>query len=226
MIRSLPFLFFPLMLCCQNVLSLEESIGERRLSLSIAPDPAAPLQYHLYFEHLSDKKRSQGIVVRADESLLIEEKLFPGRYNLYVYGLAPKSNTTMQVVSFSFLPELELFKDRVLDIDCSTLTPSYSCEIDREKGELKVIVDADALMGLFRLSSLSLKQAGTRVKALNFSYDKRRKLYIASAPLESEGECLINLSYALKGPHARNLLKEKELSISTTYFKGLLLYRL
>lgn len=222
MIRSLPFLFFPLMLCCQNVLCLEESIGDRRLTLSIAPAPAAPLHYHLYFEHQSDKKRSKGIVVEAKESLLIEESLFPGRYNLYVYGLAPKSSKKTQVVSFSFLPDLELLRDRVLDIDCPTLTPSYSSEIDRETGELKVMVDADSLMGLFRLSSLSIKQMDNRIRALKFSYDGQRKLYLATAQVEPDDECHINLSYSLKGPYDRNLLQERELTISTTYFKGLL----
>lgn len=223
MIRSLPFLFFPLMLCCQNVLCLEESIGDRRLTLSIAPDQAAPLHYHLYFEHLSDKKRSKGVIVEAKESLLIEESLFPGRYNLYVYGLAPKSSKKTQVVSFSFLPELELFRDRVLDIDCRTLAPSYSSEIDREKGELVVMIDAESLMGLFRLSSLSIKQVDSRVKALKFSYDGDRKLYLATAQVEADDECRINLSLSLKGACDQSLLKKRELTISTTSFKGLLL---
>lgn len=221
--KTLAFICIPFLLCCQNAVSMDEKISEKRVSISFESDKSNPRYYHLYCENIGDKKRSKGLLLKGADGPQVEIHLFPGRYNIYLYGLTPKGEKSTSLCSSALLKGAAIFDDRVISLSPLELTPVFSYHLDREKGVVTVVVEAGQTSALLRLSSLSLKQGSSRREALKFSYDKENGLYRASTTIKGGGASYLNLSYSLKGPKDQALLKEKGLSISTSSFKGLFL---
>lgn len=184
---------------CTKILIDEEKISEIPVLIRLNDDYYFEISYyHLYFENKINDKKSYGINL-SKENNTVKIDLFPGLYNIYVYGLADKTSTSKKVFSYSINKEIKIFpNNKIINISLIKLLPDIKLEFDRLNNFYNIFVNVREISDIFSLSSLSIKQGNARYKSIDFIFDYDSMNYKAEISVNENGSWYANIAYSLK----------------------------
>jgi|GEM_PF-3538410 len=221
--KSFLLLFFLFsFLCCDETIMNKENINDVTIVLSFSEEYVNDIViYHVYFYNNQDKSKSKGFNI-AEINKEFKTNIFPGIYDIYVYGLVEKTESSLKVFSYDYSLKLKCFNDiQNLKINLKELIPDFKLNTDLVIPMIKISMSG--ISDLFSLSSLSIKQGSDRVRSLDLIYDKDKNIYTAEIPVYDNGLWLMNISYSLKSKINKSALSNDNLYISTSYFKDIYL---
>jgi hypothetical protein len=172
---------------------------------------------HIYFQNLKNKKDSFGknIFDLTDDFAV---NLFPGRYDIYFYGLDAKTSTTMKVYSTCMKKNIEIFSYGEISMIPEVLSPEVETKKTSENWNVSIMMNE--LYDILSLSAFSLKQGSEKLKSFDYEYDEFGKKYFSSVP-DIKGSWYMNVSYSIKSKIDEEVLKKDNINISTSYFSNL-----
>ncbi len=217
------FIIFVIILSCQesSIIKENEKIKNKNIILTIYDNSKNIILYHVYFKNINDSKESFA-VNNFDLTDDIKTSLFPGIYNLYIYGLIDKDENSKMVFSYSIINNLEIYENKNIKLDLTQLDPDVLVEYDNIKNKVYLKIYMNELGGIFSISSLSLKQGNDRFRSLDIQ--KENNFYFTEVPLIENGDWFMNISYLLYDSKKRSdVLIKDNISISTSYFKDIFL---
>ena len=205
--------------CSMGFENKDEKIEIVNLSFTVNDEADQIDLWHIYFRNISDKSRSCSINA-FDKNEEYSTALFPGRYNIYAYGLIEKTATTKNVFSYSNMLDYECFNNEKIQINLDELIPEFEVVTDDQP---YIKIDMRKLKESFSLSSISLKQGSDRSRSLDFNRSDNNYC-IAPFSLVENGDWFLNISYSLKDSKCDDdKLEKDEIKISTSYFSNLYL---
>ena len=93
--------------CTENIFK-EEKIDDVEINLKIDEGYQDKLNiYHIYFYNRNNKKERFGINLFNDNNISLS--IFPGIYDIYIYGLNEKNEDSLKVFSYYIINGIECF---------------------------------------------------------------------------------------------------------------------
>jgi hypothetical protein len=202
---------------CNLSLSLEEKIPPVTLQINFNKLTDEKL-FHIYFQNQNDKKHSIGFDY-FDLSVSPDFSIFPGIYNIYIYGLNDKSSTTEKIYSYKIIRSVEIFSSKEIVVEPVKLNPEFKIEKTTDS-TYKIYIMMNDLYEIFSLSSFSLKQGQEKLKSMDIDYSTDKQCYISYVP-NIYGSWYGNFSYSLRSKIDDEILKHDGITISTSYFSNI-----
>jgi hypothetical protein len=205
---------------CNAITNVEEIINPEKFSFAI--DSTSDINcYHIFFQNVNDKTKNFGL--NKFDKNDFETDVFPGIYNIYLYGLVDKTDTTKKVSTYLSLKNVSLKnKDKsIISLKPMILEPKFFLEPAENKYILKV--DLTGIYEMFYVSSISVKQGQDKVKSIDFFSDSVNENYYCEITYYQTGIWYANISLGLKNKIDEKELNKDCLSISTNYFSNIYL---
>jgi hypothetical protein len=209
---------------CTKILIDEEEISKIPVLIRLNDDyNNETAVYHILFENINNDKKSFGINL-PKENTELQTKVFPGNYNIYVYGLAVKTAASKKVLSYSINKNFEIIPDnKNFEVKLVKLLPDIRLEFDPDLIEYDISVNMTGIFEIFSLSSLSIKQGTDRYRSVKFIYDPDSSSYTAKMQLIQNGIFYANIGYMLKSKIDEKALELDNIYISTSLFSDIYL---
>jgi hypothetical protein len=213
-----------LIFSCTKILVDQENIDYIRLKISINDQYYYNIFcYHIYFENIQDHSRSFGIN-NLDKNNFMTVIIYPGKYNIYTYGLTIKSSVSKNVYSYSIKKNIDLFDQiNTIEINMDILKPKINLEYSKEENVYNLIISMQDISEIFSLSSFSLKQGSDSYKKIYLDYNASLFCYISNIDIIQNGSWYANISFYLKNKYDEKLCEQDNIQISTSYFNDIFL---
>ncbi|HOJ64215.1 MAG TPA: hypothetical protein PLE45_07315 [Spirochaetota bacterium] len=217
------FLFSLFILSSCSVILYDDSIIIQKKRVSLEFSQTNFSIYHIYFEKIGDKKESKGFTIFKPDNFLVAY-LFPGTYNIYLYSIVPKTDTTFCVSKYKILKNIKITEEKNIFVDDNfkDLYPSFSIEKYDEESYL-LTIDMKDCYELFSISSMSIKQGTDKTRSIDFSFDKYFLKVFAIIPFYQNGDWFMNISFSIKSKIDFGNLENNNIFLSTTYIPNIFL---
>ncbi len=193
------------------------SIGETSIFIRILDDTS--YIYHIYFENINCKTKSKG--QNLNNKNYITFKIYPGIYNIYIYRIVPKTDSSFCVDKYKVLKNIKIVNKKSIELTLEDLYPDFKFESNNNEYIIKIYMDK--IYEIFGLSSISIKQGDDKVRSILCSYSKEENIYYSIIPFYQQGDWFMNISFYLKSKVDSNELEKDNIYISTTYLKNIFL---
>ncbi|OHD44456.1 MAG: hypothetical protein A2086_06805 [Spirochaetes bacterium GWD1_27_9] len=213
-------LLFCLLISCSAIDNISEKT--ELINIKIINESTDDICYHLFFENIKNSKYSFGInQTNKDQSLDI--KLIYGSYNVYIYGLINKTDTTKKVYSYQIIKENKFFNNSILNVKTENLEPQLDLALNEETNDYNLTILVDKIFSILYISSISIKQGTLKTKSLKLSYVDQEKKYITEKISGEKGVWLLNISFGIKTKIDKSILTKDNITISTTNFTNIVI---
>lgn len=211
-------IFILILFSCSVVFKENSFLSRERVKVTITESDS--FFYHIYFENIDDKKESYGKTISSLDSLAILY-LFPGKYNIYVYGIVPKTEESFYIQKFRVLKEVEIItQNEIIISQLFDLYPVFNIEKYNSDNYL-LELDLKEIYEMFSISSLSVKQNSDRTRSLTWKTDNESLKVYALIPFYQSGEWFMNISFSIKSKIDESELEKSGINLSTTYLKNI-----
>jgi hypothetical protein len=196
---------------------LESRIEPVPVSITWDSSSDPVLLYHLFI----DGGDSDYAFNSNGDDHILECMLFPGVYDLYLYGMSQKSETTVSITSWS---KQNIVISHGVPADITTTLQvvdiTGSLEING-KSSVHLAVPCQDLDSIFSLSSLSVKQGSDRVRRVEAEYDENHECWGAVIPVSRVGIWSFNISLQPCNLYDDKVIEYSGYRLSTTYIKNI-----
>lgn len=205
-----------LLISCESVINEKVTINPVNVNVKLYENlNLQSCVYHVFFK--SQKYRGKSYAfnlfdINNEKSL----KIFPGKYDVYSYGIIDKTENTKKVYSYKIIKNFEVYSDKVINIELIELRPNF--KVILEDNIYTLIIFMDKIYDIFSISSLSVKQGNDKVRSLDFHLNKNDLIYYADIPFYQNGDWLMNVSFSIKSKIDEDTLNNDQIKLSTSNF--------